>query len=54
LASLATPGVNLMHAPELIPWTIGVLIVVAGVLVPLGLAVARTRGLSLAVRASRD
>ena len=43
-----------MHPPDLFPWSIGVLLIVAGVLIPLGLAVARTRGLSLSVRGSRD
>jgi hypothetical protein len=41
------------HAPDTIPWLAGVLVVVGGVLLPLLLGVARSRGLTVQ-RSSRD
>ena len=42
------------EAPELLPWALGVFIVVGGVVIPLAYMVLRARSLSLTVRASRD
>ena len=41
-------------APELLPWALGVFIVVGGVIFPLSYALMRTRSLAITVRLSRD